>query len=266
MNFLNFKCTRIGATKTTALAGAMLLFFACGRASGPPSSVGAQSRSYDSEPRQALTLPEDPAQQPFVVTPELAVMTVSLSTTQESFSASTQLLQDKTNVLLSKVGEGEGCTARILDYRQPVQPLGKYFRWDADQYTSQMDVELAIDLDGLTSVTDRIQRLDDCVQRIPQFTTADTNKEEAIAIALSEAMPTVRDASVHRDALLQRRFEPLQAVAATAQPPEQFQSSQTQCTSNGSVMIVGRSLIGIELDVNFECKRLGLDHTESENP
>ena len=259
INFFRSIRIHTGVAKTSALAGTLLLAFACGRASGPPSSVVAQSRSYDSDARQTLSLPDDPARQPFVVPPELVVMTVSLSATQESFATSTQQLQEKTDLLMTKVGEGKSCTAKILDYRQPVQPSGRYFRWDADRYTSQMDVELEIALEGLTSVSERIQRLDDCVQRIPQFTDADTKKEEAIAIALSAAMPTVRDASVHRDTLLQRRFEPLQAVASAAQPPGQFEAAQTQCTSNGDVMIVGRSLSGIELDVNFECDRLGND-------
>ena len=251
------------ATKLVGFAGILFLFFACGRASGPPESVNAQSRSYDSQPAAPLPAPSDPARQPFIVPPEVAVMTVSLVTTQESFAASTQLVQEKAALLVTQVEEGNGCTARIVDYRQPVQPLGKYFRWDADQYTSQIDVEMKIDLDGLNSVTERIQRLDDCVQRMPQFADKDTKKEEAIAVSLSTAMPTIRDASVHRDQLLQRRFAPLQAVVNTAQPPGQFKATQTQCTSNGDVRIVARSLSGIELDVNFECDRLRMDEGEA---
>lgn len=249
--------------KLAGLVGVMLLFFACGRASGPPSSVEAQSRSYDERPHATLPLPNDPAQRPFIVPPDLAVMTVSLSTTQSSFAASTQLLQDKADLLLTKVAEGEGCVARVLDYRQPIQPLGQYFRWDADQYSSQIDMELNISLDGLASVTARIQRLDDCVQRIPQFEDKDTKKDGAIAVALSPAMFTLRDSNVYRDDLLQKRFAPLQAVADAAQPPGQFKASQTECTSNGEVMIVARSLGGVELDVNFECTRFGGDGEEA---
>ena len=249
--------------KLAGLAAILLLFFACGRASGPPTSVEAQSRSSNKRSHSPLPLPNDPAQSPFIVPPDLAVITIGLSTTQPSFAASTQLLQDKAELLLAKITEGEGCVARGLDYRQPIQPVGQYFRWDADQYTSQIDVELNIALDGLASVTDRIQRLDDCVQRIPQFANKDTKKEEAIAVALSPVLFTLRDSSVYRDELLQKRFAPLQAVADAAQAPGQFRASQTQCTSNGEVMIVARSLSGVELDVNFECTRFGSDGEES---
>lgn len=244
--------------QNTVLASTLLLVFACGRASGPPSSVIAQSRSYDSEPHQALPLPDDPARQSFVVSPELAVMMVKLSTTQATFEASTQLLQDKASLLLSEVGAGEGCKVDIVDYRQPVQS-GTYLRWDADQYTSQMNLAIEISFETLTSVTERMQQLDNCVQRIPTFIHKDTKQEEAIAVALSPAMPTIRDASVHRDDLLQRRFAPLQAVAVATQPPEQFKAAHTQCTSNGTVEIVARTLSGIELDVHFECSTDDVD-------
>ncbi|MEM9213058.1 MAG: hypothetical protein AAGD25_01655 [Cyanobacteria bacterium P01_F01_bin.150] len=245
------------AAKLVGLAGTLVLFFSCGRASGPPSSVIAQSsRSDDSRGYAEAVVPNDPARQPFLIPPDLAVMTVSLSTTQSSFSASTQLLQEKADLLLTKVGEGDGCVARILDYRQPTQPAGKYFRWDGDQYTSQIDLALDIDFDGLSSVTNRIQRLNNCIQRIPQFVDKDTKKEEAILVVLSAAMPTIRDASVHRDELLQRRFAPLQSVVDAAQPPGLFKAEQTRCTSNGDVRIVERTLSGVELDVNFECVQL----------
>lgn len=89
--------------KIAALVSTVLLAFACGRASAPPS-VDAQSRSsYDSEPRQPLSLPKDPAQQPLVVSPDMVLMTISLSTTQETFGASTQVLQSKTAQLITEM-------------------------------------------------------------------------------------------------------------------------------------------------------------------
>lgn len=245
----------------TALMGTLLLFFACGRASSPRTSI-AQSRSSYDAPIDTPS-PSDPAQQPFVVPPELAIISARLSTTQPSFAAATQLLQEKTDRLLSDVNAGSFCGANILDYRQPVPPLDKYFRWDADQYTSQIDVEIEVSFEGVTAISERIQRLDDCIQRIPEFATVETKKEEAIAMALSPALPTIQDPTIHREALLLRQFAPLQAVADAAQPPSQFTAIATQCTSNGDVKIVGRSLSGIELAVDFECHRDGFASSES---
>ncbi|MGK7890852.1 MAG: SIMPL domain-containing protein [Leptolyngbyaceae cyanobacterium] len=242
--------------KPIALGGLLLIAFACGRASSPPSSV---AQSYAGLSRQSQTPPSpphyDPANPRFIVPPELAVMTITITTVDESFAASTQLVQAKTQALLDAVTAGPGCSAQISDYAQPVQPLGRYLRRNAKQYISQMTIDLEIDLDGLTQVRDRLQRLDDCVSRIPEFIDEDGQEDEAIAMTLSAVLPTVRDATVHRSALLQQRFQALQAVATAQQPPPQFQPSDLVCTSNGTVSIVSHQLSGVELAVDFSCDR-----------
>ena len=202
--------------KSTALMGTLLIFFACGRASSPRTSI-AQSRSSYDAPRIDTPSPSDPAQQSFVVPPELAIISARLSTTQESFADATQLLQEKTNLLLSDVNAGSTCSAKILDYRQPIPSQEKYFRWDAEQYTTQMDLEIRVSFEGVTSISERIQRLDDCTQRIPQFTTSETKEEEAIALTVSPALLTIKDpAAPSRD-----------SFAASVCPP----TSCSQCSS-----------------------------------
>ena len=235
-------------------SGLLLVIFACGRASGPPASSTAQSVAGGRESAPAVTPPPyDPAIPRFIVPPERAIMTVTIRATEKSFAGSTQLVQDKTTTLLESVNAGSGCMATMIDYLQPVQPLGKYLRPDAKQYTSQMVVELDISLTGMTDIGDRIQRLDDCLGRIPELIEDKDGDDEAIAMTLSSVVPTLRDATVHRDALLQERFKALEEVAAAAQPPGQFQSSRTVCTSDGTVRIISHQLSGIELDVDFDC-------------
>ena len=240
------------ATKVMTLAGLLFVAYACGRTSAPSSSV-AQSRSdYDSSRIQTVSA-QDPALQRFIVPPELALMTLSLVATEESFPESTQLLQDSAAAVVEAV-DGNGCSARMLEYTQPALSWGQSGLYDG-RYSSQIDVEVEVSFAGLNEVGDRITRLDECVQLIPEFTTDNGKRDARLAIATSSVMPTLQDANRYRDELLQQRFTALQEVAAAANPPGQFEASKTVCTSDGTVKIVNRNISGIELDVDFYCEQ-----------
>jgi len=159
------------------------------------------------------------------------------------------------------VGTGVGCSARIADYTQPLQKLAARGKSDASSYTSTINVELEMTFTSLDTIDDRIERLDDCLGRIPDA-DAKSEDKEAIALSFSAIVPTIRDVSVHRDTLLQQHFDRLSAVAAADAPPSQFQASETRCTSDGTVSIVSRQLSGIELAVDLTCKQL----TDSTGP
>lgn len=235
----------------------LLLFLSCSRTQNQSSSLTAQSyrTSSDNSYRQKFSL-KDPAISRFIVTPEIAMMRANISATASSFAAVTNLLEVNSKKAIESITSKEGCSAKILDYQHPVEISGKKILADKRKYSGRLELEISMSFAEMKDIKERIQRVNDCLQAIPELSIEQTKENTSIYLVLSDVMPTIQNAGKYRQQLLEAKFASLKDVANLSKPATQFSSSDTRCTSKGIVQVVERSLSGIELDIDFDCYRL----------
>ena len=238
------------------LASILLVFISCSHNERSTSSV--QARSYDYVEKDNFAALADPAGDRFIVIPELAVMSAKIRSSSSSFSQTSKLLETGAERLLSNVNNVAGCSAKITNYQHPiVNTSRKVSLSDKDKYVGNLGVEILILFAKEQDIKQRIQQLNSCVQGIPQLKVeeAELDKNASIYLSLSQVMPTIKQASKYRQKLLEFKFKPLKEVGNISDPAAQFKASDTKCTSKGIVQVVDRSLSGIELDIDFDCRR-----------
>jgi hypothetical protein len=242
----------------------LLLFFSCSRSNNSNPSVIAQSNSsasvsseseYSSPNQQTTFVSYDPAKKRFLVSPEIAVMQAKVSAKGKSFAEAAQLIEVNSDKVIKNLAAVQGCSATITNYQYPTEEFGKRVLDDTPVYFSSLEIDILISFDGLNSTSDRIKRLNNCVQALPELKLDTTEKNISIGLSLSEAIPTIKNLDNYRQQLLEAKFSSLQEVTNLAAAPSQFQANETKCTSKGIVQIANRSLSNIELDIDFNCQQ-----------
>ncbi len=238
------------------LASILLVFISCSYNERPSSSV--QARSYDYEEKDNFSALVDPASDRFIIPPEVAVMSGKMTSSSSSFDKTSKLLVTGAKEFLSNVNSIENCSAKITDYRHPaVNKSSKVSLSNKNRYLGNLKLEILISFAKTQDINQRIQQLNSCLQAIPQLKVeqAESDKNARIDLFLSQVMPTIKQASKYRKELLEFKFKSLKEVGSISNPATQFNASDTKCTSKGIVQVVNRSLSGIELDVDFDCRR-----------
>ena len=244
-------------SKVLYLTCFLWLFLSCSRSQTPSSSVTAQSygRQSDRNYGQKFHI-KDPALNLFIVPPEIGVMRARINATASSFAEVAKLIEVNSEKVLKNINSQEGCSASIIDYQHPVELSGKKLLADKGKYSSHLQLETLISFAEMKDIRERMKRVNDCLQAIPEVTMEKSKENISVYLTLSNVMPTIQNAGKYRQQLLKAKFSGLKEVANLSEPATQFSASDTRCTSKGIVKVVERSLSGIELDVDLDCYRL----------
>ncbi len=246
-------------SKVLYLTCFLWLFPSCSSSQTSSSSVTTQSyRTQSDRSYGQKFLLKDPAISSFIVPPEIAVMRARISATAGSFAEVAKSIEVNAETVLKSVNSQEGCSASIIDYQHPVEMIsGKKILADKRKYSSRLQLEILISFAEMKDIKERIKQVNDCLQAIPEVTIQKPKESISIYLALSDVMPTIQNVGKYRQQLLKAKFNGLKEVANLSEPATQFSASDTRCTSKGIVKVVERSLSGIELDVDFDCYRVG---------
>ena len=245
-------------SKVLYLTCFLWLFLSCSSSQTSSSSVTTQSyRTQSDRSYGQKFLLKDSAVSSFIVPPEIAVMRARISATAGSFAEVAKSIEVNAETVLKSVNSQEGCSASIIDYQHPVEISGKKILADKRKYSSRLQLEILISFAEMKDIKERIKRVNNCLQAIPEVTMEKPKENLSLYLALSDVMPTIQNAGKYRQQLLKAKFNGLKEVANLSEPATQFSASDTRCTSKGIVKVVERSLSGIELDVDFDCYRVG---------
>lgn len=180
------------------------------------------------------------------VAPDVARVAIDVRLRAKTFDESVELARAVTNSLQPRWSQDEGCATTQFDRSVPERVAEK--RW-----TSTTHFELRIGLHGLETVEQRAQQIEMCMGRVH---AAERDPELAgVTIVVGRRSLQLDNPTEYRQQLLQRRFAPLLAVARTTGAPSQFNVQALECTSQGSVRIVQRTLVGLTLEVDLDCNR-----------
>ena len=243
----------------------LFLFLSCATSQTTSSSVKASSDRYKSLPANA---PQDPAINRFTVPPELGVISGNISSTANTFAEVAELLAINSDKLQDSISQKKGCSYSILDYQHPVAVGSRKSIMSATKrYSGSLKFEMLISLAEAKNIKERIQQINNCLQAIPMLKLEPTQEDKnmSINLSLSKVLPTVKDAGKYRNKLLDFKSQPFKEVANLANPAIQFDAADTKCTSKGIVRVVKRNLSGIELDIDFDCRRLINEQPTPEN-
>ena len=239
-------------SKIFCLVGFLLLFLSCSKrqiTSNSSSTVRASSYGYESD--NSSNSPQDPASDRFIVDPEIAVMSAIISSTASSFAEVIKILETNSEKLINSINNTQGCSTNIVDYHHPTVAKNR-------KYQGSIKLDIIISFAQKNTIQERIQKLNDCLRVISQLKLEDKHedKNQRIYLSFSKVMPTIKNVGKYRKKLLDAKFTALKEVANFSQPASQFDALDTKCTSQGIVTIRDRSLSGIELDIDLDCRRL----------
>lgn len=246
-------------SRTVFVTSCLLLFFSCGRNNNSStSSVIAQSSAdrYNNNPQQNSVV-DDLANKPFLVPPEIAILEATVLVRGTSFTEVASLVEANSSQVIKSISQVKGCSASIINYQHPKQIYEKRIGADSPLYGSSSNIKAIIAFEGMNSVEERIDRLNNCLQAIPKLSVDNLPKNTTVSLSLSEAVPTVKNIGLYREQILKTKFDRLQQIANLAETPSQFNVSDTKCTSNGTVFISDRTLSNLKLDVDFQCIQFG---------
>ncbi len=255
----------IKISKILYLVCFLLLFLSCSNRN-TSSRVRAYSDSEGSNTNSNSF--QDPTSDRFIVPPEIAIVSATISATASSFNEATELIETNSNKFFSSLNKIEGCSVNIIDYSHPAAwNYRKIASSNDSKYSSSIDLEIQIDFTSAKDIPGRIERLNNCLQVVSEMKLEKIpeNKSKSIYLSLSKAIPTVKDVAKYRQQLLIAKFKPLKTVASIAEPASQFKALDTKCTSQGIVTVSDRSLKGIELDIDLDCRRR-IDNQAAKNP
>jgi hypothetical protein len=239
--------------KILYLACLLLFSLSCSKNQTKSSSISASNYHYQLNNHD---IPEDPAMSRFIVTPEIAVMKGEIVTTASSFNEVIQLLKTNSDQLINSVSKIKGCSVNIRDYQHPIVSNSSKAIFDnAKKYSSSV-LEIKISFAQTKNIQERIQQINNCLQAIPELKIDNFQKDQnaSVYLTLSRVMPTIKDGEKYRTQLLATKFARLKEVTKFPQAVGQFQSLNSNCTSEGIVQVMNRSLSGIELDIDFSCR------------
>lgn len=243
-------------SKTIWFSCILLVIVACGNSD--TSSSLAQSRSYDYVEENKSLFINDPAGDRFIIPPEIMIIGGRINASSSYFSQTTKLLDIGSKQIINSLTATEGCSAKITDYQYPkVRNSSKVILSDNDKYLGNMSLEILVAFTTSKDIEERIQQLNICMEAIPQLKVEldQEDKNTNIYLEILQIMPTIENAAKYRNTLLEHKFKPLKEVANISEPATQFNASDTKCTSNGIVKVVNYSLNGVELDIDFDCRR-----------
>ena len=235
----------------------LFLFLSCTASQKTSSSVTAQS--YRSDP-PSNNPPVDPAIARFIVPPELGVIEGKIHSSATSFTKVAELLATNSDKLEKGIAQTKGCSYRMLDY-QHLNPMAwgsqKSLSSKNKQHSGSLKFEILIPLSQAKDIQARIGQIDSCLTAISKLELSNPeDKDTSINLSLSQVLLTVEDAGKHRQKLLEFKSQPLKEVASLSQPPIQFDAKDYKCASKGNVTVMDRKLSGIELDIDYDCRRL----------
>ncbi len=235
----------------------LFLFLSC-TGSQPTSSVNASGDWYKSEPYNN-NAPTDPAINRFIVLPELGIIGGKISSSANSFVEVTKLLETNSGKLEQSISQKNGCSFDVIDYQHPVAVGSrKSITSNGKRYSGSLEFEILISLTEAKNIKERIQQVNSCLQAIPKLRLEPNQKDKDMKINLfvSRVSPTLKDAGKYRQKLLEFKSQSLREVTNFPNPAMQFDAEDTKCTSKGIVTVIDRKLSGIELDIDFDCRRL----------
>lgn len=242
--------------KTIWFSCVLLVIVACGNSD--TSSSLAQSRSYDYVEENKSLFLTDLAGDRFIVPPEIMIIGGRINASSSSFAQTTELLDIGSKQLINSLTAMEGCSAKITNYQYPkVRNSSKIVISDNVKYQGNMSLEILVSFANSKDIKERIHQLNTCMNAIPPLKVEldQDDKKTSIYLTISQEMPTIENAAKYRNELLERKFKSLKEVANISEPASQFNASDTKCTSNGIVKVVNYSLNGVELDIDFDCRR-----------
>ncbi|MBL4683419.1 MAG: hypothetical protein JKY37_02425 [Nannocystaceae bacterium] len=221
----------------------------CGLGSGPDGASvhrGGSGASYRGE--QA---PREPAATVLAahqlrVVPDVAQVAVDVRLRAKTFEESVDLGRSVTPSLRARWSQDEGCASTQLDRSVPERVSDK-------SWTSTVHFELRVSLKGMETVEQRAQQIEMCIGRV--HAVEGDPKLAGVTIVVGRPSFELHDPTVYQQQLLRRRFAPLLTVASTTGAPSQFNVQALECTSQGSIRVVQRTLAGLTLEVDFDCNR-----------
>ena len=159
-----------------AFSGCLLIFFACGNNKRSTTSVTAQNNrnlisSFESKSRskQPITFPDDPASDRFLVDPEIAVITLNLRGSGNSFSETSELINNNTYIIFKSINQAKGCTVEVTDYSSPQKNYQSKVSFDKTPFSGSQEMKVTISFAGMTDIHARIEKLNKCMQTISEF-------------------------------------------------------------------------------------------------
>lgn len=180
-----------------------------------------------------------------VVPPDGASARANIEVRASDPGAAVERAQEVATYVSGLWSEDPLCSARVLDY-SPAHVQGS-------ESAASFSVSVSAQLEGLETTIARIERVEDCLARFRSIAT--DSGLRGVQVSVGSMVATVDDPGSFRAQLLQERLEPLRAVSALENMPEQFAPSGVRCTSAGEVTILQRTLGGVTLGVDFGCTR-----------
>jgi len=245
-------------SKTWLFLPWFLFFLSCATSQNNSSSIAIRSDGYESN--SVNNTEADPALSRFIVPPELGVVQGRIRSSGTSFGEVTELLKTISNKLESGVAQTKGCSFNLIDYKHPFSTWSsrKSLGSKSNKFSGSLKFEVLISLAETNNIRERIKQINSCLQAIPslELEPEQQDKDTKINFYLSGVLPTVKDAGKYRQELLKFKSKPFKEVVKLAEPATQFDANDTKCTSQGIVTIASRTLSAIELDIDFDCRRL----------
>ena len=237
----------------------LLLFLSCTSSQSSSSSVSSSSsdrygayKTYENNP------PQDRSSDRFIVAPELGIMSGTINSTANSFAKAAELLTANSDKLDKSISQQNGCSYNLTNYQHPVAVGSrKSIASATKRYSGSLEFEVLISLAEAKNIKQRIQQINNCLQAVPDLKLDETqeDKDMSLNLSMSRVLPTIENAGKYRQKLLDFKLQPFKEVASLSNPATQFDAADTKCTSKGKISVIERSLDGIELDVDLDCRR-----------
>jgi hypothetical protein len=210
---------------------------ACG--SGPSSATDfAVRKSYSPGPGL-----HDPAarQGQLVVAPDRARLPLAVRVGEPSAQEAADKARAELEQLRVALTDTPPCTLRAHDYEPPSS--------DGDLWWASMQMEVEVDLTGLTDALARMDRLDACRGVVLAAAAVEAPKGHERSMSVGAHRLIVDDPGSHLSALLSTRGQELAALGAPgALHPEDY-----RCVPKG-VSVTGEAMAGVTLSLDQECR------------
>ena len=232
--------------RTTTVTTAALTAFALLACGSGPLDVSRSVRSSKKPPPTE----HDPSalHGRYTVPPDQALLPLRLRVEGPAADGAAARVREELADLQRAVSDLPPCAVEVQDYRPP----SRY----GDDWASEAWATLSVDLGGLATALERMERLDQCrgavLPQTTRYTEPIENTELERSLSLGGPVLVVDAPEAHLPALLARRAEALQAVTAPMAP--QLHPEDYRCVPTGQVRVGTRSLAGVVLDLGVDCR------------
>ncbi|MEM9189287.1 MAG: hypothetical protein AAGF12_08930 [Myxococcota bacterium] len=249
---MNVSVNTRSARPLTIVPLALVCLAGCGdigRSDTPPVSFAGESPrsdldwSYRGARPEVLSADELEADLhgPPLVAPDRALARVHVEAWGRTRAAAFGHVRELFQELQREVQREDSCRLDALNFEPPVR-RGED-RWDASSV-----LRLDIDLSGAEDVSARQARIEGCMGVFPTLDADDYR------VIVGAPLITIDHPDAHRTALLERELARLREASALAAPS--YVPEEIRCASEGRVRIVRRSLHGVALAVDLNCRRV----------